>query len=148
VQNDWVFEGGNYEEGGARLAEAYLSWDKKPTGLCIVNDVSASAFVTALARKGMSVPEDVSVVGFDDSRAARYALVPLTSVSYPLDFIGRHVVEFTHSRLQGYDGPPRTIVAQSELVIRSSTAPYRTKGSSRTRMPSTSLSNRVLSTTR
>jgi DNA-binding LacI/PurR family transcriptional regulator len=135
VQNDWLFEGGNYEEGGARLAEAYLSWAKKPTGLCVVNDVSASAFVTYLHRNGFSVPGDVSVVGFDDARAARYALVPLTSVSYPLDFMGSHVVEFTKSRLNGYDGPPRTVVAQSELVTRSSTAPYRTKSRSRTRIP-------------
>jgi DNA-binding LacI/PurR family transcriptional regulator len=123
VQVKWLFAGGDYEEGGARLAEAFLTWPEKPTALCIVNDVSASTFVTALARNGRKVPDDVSVVGFDDAPAARYALVPLTTVSYPLDTIGRHVVEFTHSRLQGYDGPPRKLVVQSELIIRNSSAP-------------------------
>jgi DNA-binding LacI/PurR family transcriptional regulator len=124
VRKKWLFGGGNYEEGGARLADAFLKWPHKPSGLCIINDVSASTFVTTLHRNGLRVPDDVSVVGFDDAPAARYALVPLTTISYPLETIGRHVVEFTQSRLKGYDGPARTIAVQSELVTRSSTAPY------------------------
>ncbi|HEX8834548.1 MAG TPA: LacI family DNA-binding transcriptional regulator [Abditibacteriaceae bacterium] len=130
VQEEWLFCGGNYEEGGARLAEAFLSWTKKPTGICIVNDVSASTFVTTLFRNGIHVPDDVSVVGFDNVQAARYALVPLTTVSYPLEAIGRHAVELTHSRLKGYHGPPRMVEVESELIIRSSTARYRRKNRS------------------
>jgi DNA-binding LacI/PurR family transcriptional regulator len=122
-QEKWIFKGGKYEEGGARLAEAFLAWSEKPTALCIVNDVSASTFVTTLARHGFNVPRDVSVVGFDDAPAARYALTPLTSANYPLEVIGRRIVEFTHSRLQGYTGPPRQEIVHSELVVRSSTAP-------------------------
>ena len=138
VQKDWLFAGGNYEEGGARLAEAFLNWPQKPTGLCIVNDVSASTFVTALSRNGLSVPDDVSVVGFDDAPAARYALVPLTTVNYPIETIGRHVVEFAQSRLQGYEGPPRTVAVQSELVTRNSTAPHMRKGRFQTQVSSAS----------
>jgi DNA-binding LacI/PurR family transcriptional regulator len=145
VQEKWLFSGGDYEVGGARLAEAFLGWREKPTGLCIVNDVSASTFVTVLARNGLSVPDDISVVGFDDAPAARYALVPLTTASYPLETIGRQVVEFTHSRLKGYDGPPRTTVVHSELVVRSSAAPYRPKGRFRTRISSASSTASLLS---
>jgi LacI family transcriptional regulator len=123
VEEDWIFGGGHYEEGGARLAQAYLDWPKKPTGLCIINDVSASVFVTALHLNGYSVPDDVSVVGCDDAPIARYALVPLTTVSYPLEVIGNQVVELTQSRLNGYDGPPRMVTAQSELIPRRSSAP-------------------------
>jgi LacI family transcriptional regulator len=127
IQKEWVFGGGNYEEGGSRLAEAFFGWPKKPTGICVVNDVSASSFVTILCRKGVCVPADISVVGFDDVAAARYAFVPLTSASYPLEAMSHHVVEFTKSRLQGYDGPLRTVVVKSEIITRSSTAPYRPK---------------------
>lgn len=127
VQENWLFGGGEYEVGGARLAEAYLAWPQKPTGLCIVNDVSASTFVTALAQNGVRVPDDISVVGFDDAPAARYAWVPLTSVSYPLEAIGRHVVDFTQSRLKGYDGPPRKLVVPTELITRRSSAPVDSK---------------------
>jgi LacI family transcriptional regulator len=132
IQKDWIFGGGNYGEGGARLAEAFLSWPKKPTGLCIVNDASASVFITILYRNGFIVPDDISVVGFDDDPMAQYALVPLTTAKYPLEAIGRHVVEFTQSRLKGFDGPPRTVMVQSELVTRSSTAPYRPMQTGRT----------------
>jgi LacI family transcriptional regulator len=125
IQKEWLFVGGQYEEGGARLAEAFLHWPSKPTGLCIINDVSASAFVSAVSRNGFNVPDDVSVVGFDDARAARYAFVPLTTVRYPLEEIGLQVVEFTHSRLQGYNGPPRVVTVQSELITRCSTAPFK-----------------------
>jgi DNA-binding LacI/PurR family transcriptional regulator len=135
INTDWIFGGGNYEEGGARLAQAYFSWAEKPTGLCIINDVSASAFVTAVVQNGVNVPDDLSVVGFDDAQAARYAFVPLTSASYPMDAITRNVVELTHSRLKGHDGPPRIIDVNSELVIRKSTTPYRPKSQSRRRIP-------------
>jgi LacI family repressor for deo operon, udp, cdd, tsx, nupC, and nupG len=88
-----------------------------------VNDVSASTFVNALFQSGLHVPEAVSIVGFDDASAARYALVPLTSAKYPLEAIGLHVVQLAQSRLNGYDGPPRTVTVQSEIVVRESTMP-------------------------
>lgn len=121
VHEEWIFGGGNYEEGGARLAEAFLSWSEKPTAICIVNDVSASAFITALAQRGLQVPQAVSVVGFDDSQAARYALVPITSVSYPLEQITDHVVEMACSRLEGFTGQPRRADVKGVLAVRQST---------------------------
>lgn len=124
VHNEWLFEGGNYEEGGARLAEAFLSWTQRPTGLCIINDASASTFVSTLARHGLNVPDDVSVVGFDDALAARYALVPLSSVSYPLQQMGAQIVEYVKSRLDGFDGAPRQTTTRAELVVRHSSAPH------------------------
>ena len=119
---EWLFAGGKYEAGGARLAEAFLQWPQRPTGLCIINDVSASTFVTTLARRGLSVPRDVSVVGFDDAPAARYALVPLSTVSYPIEPIGRQVVEFIKSRFAGFDGPSRQVSICSQLIVRESSA--------------------------
>ena len=123
VRDEWLFEGGNYEEGGFRLAQAFLSWSNRPTGICIINDVSAATFVNILARHGWQVPHDVSVVGFDDALAARYALVPLSSVSYPLQTIGKQVVDFVKSRFDGYQDAPRRTVIRAELVKRDSSAP-------------------------
>lgn len=124
LQEKWMFKGGDYEVGGARLAEAFLSWPEKPTGLCIINDVSASAFIATLARHGLSVPGDISVVGFDNEPAARHGLVPLTTVTYPLELIGSRIVEFTQTRLQGYNGLPREVSIESELITRNSSAPF------------------------
>jgi DNA-binding LacI/PurR family transcriptional regulator len=129
LNEQWLFCGGNYEEGGARLAKAFLSWSKRPTALCIINDVSASVLLNVLFQRGLSVPKDVSVVGFDDVLAARYALVPLSTVTYPLEESGTRIVEFTQSRFKGYDGLPRQHTVESELIIRSSSAPPTRKSS-------------------
>jgi DNA-binding LacI/PurR family transcriptional regulator len=120
VREKWLFGGGEYEIGGARLAAAYLDWKEKPTGLCIVNDDSASAFVNVLAQNGVRVPHDVSVVGFDDTPAARYAFVPLTSVSFPGKEIADHIVDMTVSRLKGFQGAPRQVEVYSQLAQRQS----------------------------
>jgi DNA-binding LacI/PurR family transcriptional regulator len=125
LRPEWLFAGGKYELGGAKLAAEFLQWKEKPTALCIINDRSASAFVNVLAQNGVSVPNDVSVVSFDDTLTAHYAYVPLTSVSYPLQEIAQHIVEMTISRLEGYQGAPRRIEVHSHLVERRSCAPPR-----------------------
>lgn len=124
LRDEWLFEGGNYEEGGARLADAFFTWKEKPTAICIINDVSASAFITALARRNISVPRNISVVGFDNVQAARYALVPITSVSYPLAEIADQVTDLICNRLTGLRGANRHIRVKSELVIRESSGHY------------------------
>jgi len=96
---------------------------KRPTAMCIVNDVTASAFVNEILRAGLGVPHDLSVVSHDDSPAALHAMVPLTSVSHPLDEIANQTVEFLLSRLnQTFDGPPRRVVITGALVTRQSTS--------------------------
>jgi DNA-binding LacI/PurR family transcriptional regulator len=121
----WVRWEGVYEEGGARLAERFLAAPpaERPTGILIVNDVSAAAFVAVLARHGLRVPDDVSVVGYDDTPAARYALTPLTTVGTRAKDIADAATEMLQERLSGeYDGPPRRMVLDPPLVERESVA--------------------------
>lgn len=113
-----------YEEGGAELAKRFLAMEQRPTALCVVNDYIASTFVLEMQRAGVQVPRDVSVVSLDNLDAARYAAVPLTAASQPIDAISEAVVELLMSRVEGrYSGEPRRVVVQGELVIRESTAP-------------------------
>jgi LacI family transcriptional regulator len=121
---EWFFRGASYdnhEEGGARTAHELLLLRERPTAMCFVNDTAAAAFVVELYRMGLRVPEDISVVGTDDLPIARYSLVPLTTVTHPVNSIAANTVDLVISRLEkGYDGPPRQIVIQGELVERSS----------------------------
>ena len=124
-RSEWMFTGGNYEEGGARLAQWWLQLPEsdRPTALFIINDRSAMAFTTQVQRAGIRVPWDVSVVGFDNALVASFAPVPLTTISHPAQVIGHHAAQLVLDRLQGgYDGPPRRVVVPSELVRRESTA--------------------------
>ncbi|HEX8552257.1 MAG TPA: LacI family DNA-binding transcriptional regulator, partial [Abditibacteriaceae bacterium] len=124
VREEWLWANCSYEEAGARLAETFLGLKERPTALCIINDIVASSFVNQLYRRGLRVPEDVSVVGYDDAPVARYALVPLTTISHPVGGIGRPILEMLFSRLNGsYSCAPRRIEVNGELIVRESTAP-------------------------
>lgn len=123
VRDEWLWANCCYENAGACLAEKFLKLEDRPTAMCIINDVTASTFVTQLHRAGVRVPHDVAVVGHDDTPAARHALVPLTTVSHPVEGIARPIIKMLLSRLEGsYNGPPRCIEVKGDLVARDSTA--------------------------
>jgi DNA-binding LacI/PurR family transcriptional regulator len=111
------------ESGGRAMAERYFALKKKPTAI-ISNDAAAAVLMHALIRRGVRVPEELSVVGYDDTLPAQTAIVPITSVAYPVKEVGRHVADLVQSRLNGlYKGPPRRIDVKGELVQRESVAP-------------------------
>jgi len=120
---EWMFSGPTYEEGGADLARQFLELRERPTGICIVNDNSASAFVNQITRAGFRVPDDVSVVGHDDMPAAKYALVPLTTAAFPVAEIADAVASLLLGRLEGsYQGPRRLVTFAGDVVARESVA--------------------------
>ncbi|MBC7804714.1 MAG: LacI family DNA-binding transcriptional regulator [Akkermansiaceae bacterium] len=128
-REEWHFRGGDIalqEESGVVVARewALMPVQDRPTGLCIVNDRTAQGFIVEAFRLGMSVPEDVSVVGHDDQPPAVFGRIPLTTVSHPVTAMVDSLVKLLTERLEGvYDGPARRIVHRGELVIRASTAP-------------------------
>lgn len=113
------------EEGGADLAAQFLALPpaQRPTGMCVINDRSAWAFMVELGRAGVRVPDEVSIVGHDNLPAARFCPVELSSVSHPFERIANEVVQLLLSRLDGWQGPARRVVVSGALVERASTAP-------------------------
>ncbi len=122
LRPEWVLRSGMYEEGGARLAENYLALRRRPTALCIVNDVTAAFFVQQLMRRGLRVPDDVSVVGQDDTPAAAHCFVPLSTVAQPVNEVAEGVCELLKQRLDGSHEPPQKLVVRGRLVQRESVA--------------------------
>ncbi len=125
MREECAFVPSNYmefEPGAIELAAQFLALKQRPTGICIVNDHTASAFTSEVMRAGVRVPEDLSIVGHDDSCIARCAPVPLTTVSHPVNAIAEAVVELLDSRVKGtYHGPPRHLTVRGQLVERQST---------------------------
>jgi len=114
---------GLYELGGVRLAADFLKLKKRPTAVCLLDDYTAVGFAAELGRAGVRVPQDVSVVGHDDSPIARYGHLLLTTVTHPVAEIANNVMELLQSRMDGYEGPPREITVRGKLVVRQSTMP-------------------------
>lgn len=111
------------EEGGYLAARALLRRDPHVTAIFAANDLSAVGILNAIAEAGRRVPEQISVVGFDDLRLAQYTAPPLTTVRQPAAEIARLATELLIGLTRGEEvGQMRQVLAPS-LVVRGSTAP-------------------------
>lgn len=117
-----IVEGDFTEQGGEAAAEAVLA-DPDVTAVFCANDRMAVGLLHAAHHRGLHVPGDVSVVGFDDLTWTRYLWPPLTTVRQPGREMGRAAARLV------LDGPvgdaPTTLRVRPELVVRASTAPPR-----------------------
>ena len=97
---------------------------KRPfTALFAYNDISAIGAVRAFQESGFRVPQDISVVGFDDIPAAAFHYPSLTTVRQPLHKMGEIAVEILIARIDGQKEWPREISVQPEIIQRESTCP-------------------------
>ncbi|MFD7461224.1 MULTISPECIES: LacI family DNA-binding transcriptional regulator [unclassified Streptomyces] len=107
-------------EGGQAAASRLL--DRGVTGIVCASDPLALGAVRAARRRGLRVPEDVSVVGYDDSAFMTCTEPPLTTVRQPIEAMGRAAVELLNAQIQGSDVPHNELLFEPELVVRGSTA--------------------------
>lgn len=84
VHQELILPGDYHTESGIKAAEKLLSLPEPPTGIFALNDLEAFGVYTAARRLGVSIPEQLSVVGFDDVQGAQWAGPPLTTVRQPL----------------------------------------------------------------
>jgi len=115
----------SYEEG-YRLTEQLLERHRRFTALMAFDDLTAFAAIGALSRAGRRVPEDCSVVGFDDIPGAAYYNPPLTTVCQHLEEQGMRGAQIMRSLLLARSGKaptPRRETVKPDLVVRRSTAP-------------------------
>jgi LacI family transcriptional regulator len=93
------------------------------TAIVAFNDVSAIGSIRALRDCRLRVPEDVSVIGFDDIQAASFTMPSLTTIHQPLVEIGRTATQTLLNLLHGTGDAPEQIVVEPTIVIRESTGP-------------------------
>jgi DNA-binding LacI/PurR family transcriptional regulator len=91
------------------------------TGIVCASDPMALGAIRAVRRAGLTVPGDVSVVGFDDSALMSCTDPPLTTVRQPIDAMGRLVIELLVSQIGGSAVAHEEMLFEPELVVRSST---------------------------
>jgi LacI family transcriptional regulator len=97
------------------------------TALVCYNDMSAFGAIRALKDHRLNVPEDISVVGFDDIQGAAYHNPSLTTIRQPLQNMGKVAARILLQRIRGQATFPDTVPILPELVIRESTSPPRTR---------------------
>jgi DNA-binding LacI/PurR family transcriptional regulator len=117
-----VLPGGPTEEDGAAAARRLLS-GPLPGAVTVFNDRCALGLLDVLRRAGRTVPGDVSVVGYDDSRIARLSSVDLTSVAQDVEQLTTLAVGRALERLDSTPVRQRELVVPPRLVVRTTTAP-------------------------
>ncbi|MGH9600037.1 MAG: LacI family DNA-binding transcriptional regulator [Bryobacteraceae bacterium] len=115
---------GNYRMGGGESAMAeLLELKNRPTAIVAANDLTAIGALRAIHRHGLSVPEDISIVGFDDIEWSEIVYPPLTTLRLPRQELARKFV----SALEAFDPDPhgagKQYKVETTLVVRGSTGP-------------------------
>ncbi|GAB2883640.1 LacI family DNA-binding transcriptional regulator [Streptomyces mayteni] len=113
------------EEGGAGAARQLLERDERPTAVVCCGDQCAVGVLAVFARSDVRVPEEISVVGFDDSYLASLSYHRLTSVRQDVEATVEATLASAVERIESDEGPRRVTATRTELVVRESTGPVR-----------------------
>jgi DNA-binding LacI/PurR family transcriptional regulator len=107
-------------EGGHAAAAKLI--DRGVTGFICASDPLALGVIRAARRRGLDVPGEISVVGYDDSALMNCTEPPLTTVRQPIDAMGKAAVELLNAQIAGSSVPADELLFEPELVVRGSTA--------------------------
>lgn len=111
------------QAGGVQAAAELLDSGMKPDAIICLNDAMALGAMHELQRRGIRVPDDMQVIGFDNVPEARYAVPALTSIDPHVEEYAKKAVDMLIERIEGYRGPARTFVTDFSLEERASTLP-------------------------
>ncbi|MFT4260754.1 LacI family DNA-binding transcriptional regulator [Microbacterium sp.] len=115
----FVEEEGDYTEASGTAAARRVLAAGRPDAIFVASDLMARGALIALRSAGIRVPEDIAIVGFDDSTAAPTTEPPLTTVRQPMYALGEAMATVLLERLAGRS-PERTTILPTELVVRAS----------------------------
>jgi DNA-binding LacI/PurR family transcriptional regulator len=108
-------------EGGQAAATRLI--ERGVTGIICASDPLALGAIRAVRRRGLTVPADVSVVGYDDSALMSCTDPPLTTVRQPIEAMGRAAITLLVNQIGGSAVAPEELLFEPELVVRGSTGP-------------------------
>ncbi|CDG96346.1 transcriptional repressor for ribose metabolism (GalR/LacI family) [Xenorhabdus bovienii str. puntauvense] len=108
--------------GGLSSMEQLLQLSKPPEAVFAGNDAMAIGAYQALHRAGLSVPDDISVIGYDDISMAPYMIPPLTTIHQPKDELGKLAIDTLLYRMGNPGSEPKQLILKPKLIERNSVA--------------------------
>ncbi|RKL66942.1 LacI family transcriptional regulator [Salipaludibacillus neizhouensis] len=126
VSEEWILGSDFSIESGEEAAAQLLNLKDKPTAVVCVNDFVAMGAINMFTKFGLRVPDDISVLGFDDIYLAKYYPPGITTVTQNYDMLGQTAVNVLVELIEGKEAPKETIIPTS-LVLRNSCKVYRGK---------------------
>ena len=108
-------------DGGRQAGAGLLALADPPTAIFAFNDTMAIGAMQAARERGLEIPDDLSIVGFDDTEEALIAVPALTTVRQPLAEMGRTAVSLLLRQLENRRFEPLRVELETKLVVRDST---------------------------
>ena len=108
-------------EGGVAAGLTILKLQPRPTAVVAVNDLSAVGLIKAFTQAGLSVPEDISVTGFDNTHLAEYITPSITTVDIHRDWLGRMAADALHELSTADEPQGKEYLIPAELIVKAST---------------------------
>ncbi|MFH1406792.1 MAG: substrate-binding domain-containing protein [Candidatus Omnitrophota bacterium] len=121
VKEEYIFEGDFIRKGAREAAKDIFTANPRPSAVFCASDLMAAEALSALEQKGLKVPGDISIVGFDNSPIASSCHVPLTSIEQPLFEMARQATESLSAIIQNKHKAPVKVLLPTKLIKRSST---------------------------
>ncbi|ATG72562.1 transcriptional regulator [Zobellella denitrificans] len=118
-----IIEGDFESESGYRAIQQLLRQGSSATAVFAFCDTMAFGAICAITQAGLRVPQDISVIGYDDVNMARFTSPPLTTISHPKRTLGRWALELLLKRIKEKDHRPEQLELQPRLVVRDSVCP-------------------------
>ncbi|MDO6542189.1 substrate-binding domain-containing protein [Photobacterium sanguinicancri] len=120
INKNWIASG-NFEcEGGEQAFNAICQNGKLPTALFVCNDMMAMGVINTAHKKGISVPEELSIVGYDDIKLAKYITPSLTTIHQPKHRLGQQAVDTLLDKINNKTTSNKVIQLEPTLVERDS----------------------------
>jgi DNA-binding LacI/PurR family transcriptional regulator len=117
----WILEGDHTMEGGIDAMDRLLKSKHLPTAVMCSNDMTAIGVLHKLYRAGLRVPDDLSVIGFDDIHIAQVTIPPLTTIQMSCFELARAAVTALRAHVEEGGDPKRNYKINTHLVVREST---------------------------
>lgn len=120
IDKSLVKFGDSKHHSGKELVEELLTLDKPPTALFTGNNLITLGALETIHKRGLKIPKDIAIVGFDDMYWSISLNPPLTAVSQPAYEIGKRAVEMLLQRIENPDREPAKVVLNTKLMVRQS----------------------------
>ncbi|MBI5957596.1 MAG: LacI family DNA-binding transcriptional regulator [Chloroflexi bacterium] len=129
VREELIVEGDYQQETGYEVAKSLLQRvNPLPTAIFASNDLSAFGAMDAARECGLRIPDDISIIGFDDIPQASFVYPKLTTVRQPLEQMGQVAVKMLLEQIEDQSRPPQRVALATQLVIRDSCGSHHLRG--------------------
>lgn len=123
LKSSCIFSGDWEFESGIKAFEQFDQMMKKPSAIFCMNDLMAMGFIDAALDKGYCIPEDVSIIGFDNDKRCYYSRPRLTTIDLPLEDMGRRAGNMIINLIKKEKLTDKEVILDCNLVIRNSVKP-------------------------